>query len=135
KPDLRYQLEIADVSDALRGSGATVFRSALDAGGVVRCLAVPGGKDMSRRELDELALLAKGAGAKGLAWIPGPLDRHISEGEMSAIRAAARAGADDIVLLVADRRRKAETVLGWVRREMARRRNLVAQGEPDFLGA
>ncbi|TMD71111.1 MAG: aspartate--tRNA ligase, partial [Chloroflexi bacterium] len=56
KPDLRYELEIADVSDALRGSGATVFRSALDAGGVVRCLAVPGGKDMSRRELDELAL-------------------------------------------------------------------------------
>ena len=132
KPDLRYELEIADVSDALRGSGATVFRSALDAGGVVRCLAVPGGKDMSRRELDELALLAKGAGAKGLAWIPGPLDRHISDGEMSAIRAAARAGADDIVLLVADRRRKAETVMGLLRREIARRRKLVRHGEWKF---
>ena len=132
KPDLRYELEIADVSDALRGSGATVFRSALDAGGVVRCLAVPGGKDMSRRELDELALLATGAGAKGLAWIPGPLDRHISEGEMSAIRAAARAGADDIVLLVADRRRKAETVMGLLRREIARRRKLVRHGEWKF---
>ena len=132
KPDLRYELEIADVSDSLRGSGATVFRSALDAGGVVRCLAVPGGKDMSRRELDELALLAKGAGAKGLAWIPGPLDRHISEGEMSAIRAAARAGADDIVLLVADRRRKAETVMGLLRREIARRRKLVRHGEWKF---
>ena len=132
KPDLRYELEIADVSDALRGSGATVFRSALDAGGVVRCLAVPGGKDMSRRELDELALLATGAGAKGLAWIPGPLDRHISEGEMSAIRAAVRAGADDIVLLVADRRRKAETVMGLLRREIARRRNLVRHGEWKF---
>ena len=132
KPDLRYELEIADVSDALRGSGATVFRSALDAGGVVRCLAVPGGKDMSRRELDELALLAKGAGAKGLAWIPGPLDRHISEGEMSAILAAARAGADDIVLLVADRRRKAETVMGLLRREIARRRKLVRHGEWKF---
>jgi len=132
KPDLRYELEIADVSDALRGSGATVFRSALDAGGVVRCLAVPGGKDMSRRELDELALLATGAGAKGLAWIPGPLDRHISEGEMSAIRAAVRAGADDIVLLVADRRRKAETVMGLLRREIARRRKLVRHGEWKF---
>ena len=132
KPDLRYELEIADVSDALRGSGATVFRSALEAGGVVRCLAVPGGKDMSRRELDELALLAKGAGAKGLAWIPGPLDRHISEGEMSAIRAAVRAGADDIVLLVADRRRKAETVMGLLRREIARRRKLVRHGEWKF---
>src|SRR5437868_7466242 len=132
KPDLRYELEIADVSDVLRESGATVFRSALDAGGVVRCLAVPGGKDMSRRELDELALLATGAGAKGLAWIPGPLDRHISEGEMSAIRAAVRAGADDIVLLVADRRRKAETVMGLLRREIARRRKLVRHGEWKF---
>src|SRR5437899_7533260 len=132
KQDLRYELEIADVSHASQGSGATVFRSALDAGGVVRCLAVPGGKDMSRRELDELALLAKGAGAKGLAWIPGPLDRHISEGEMSAIRAAARAGADDIVLLVADRRRKAETVMGLLRREIARRRKLVRHGEWKF---
>src|SRR3989442_15811496 len=128
KPDLRYELEIADVSDALRGSGATVFRSALDAGGVVRCFAVPGGKDMSRRELDELALLAKGAGAKGLAWIPGPLDRHVSEGEISAIRAAARAGADDIVLLVADRRRKAETVMGLLRRGVRRPRKPLRPG-------
>ncbi len=86
KPDLRYELEIADVSDALRQTGATVLRGALDAGGVVRCLAVPGGKDMSRRELDELTLLVKGAGAKGLAWVPGPLDRHLAEGEIAAIK-------------------------------------------------
>src|SRR5207237_628151 len=63
KPDLRFDLEIADVSDALRETGATVLRGALDAGGVVRCFAVPGGKDMSRRELDDLAVLARGAGA------------------------------------------------------------------------
>ena len=133
KPDLRYDLVIADVSDALRGTSATVFRSALDAGGVVRCFAVPGGKDMSRRELDELALMAKGAGAKGLAWIPGPLDRHLAEGELSAIMAAAGAGAEDLVLLVADRRRKAETVMGLLRREIARRRKLARQGEWQFL--
>src|SRR5256885_16639747 len=112
KPDLRYELEIADVSDALRETGATVLRGALDAGGVVRCFAVPGGQDMSRRELDELAALAKGAGAKGLAWIPGPLDRHLSQGEMSAIKSAARAGADDIALLVADSRRKGADGVG-----------------------
>jgi len=133
KPDLRYDLVIADVSDALRGTSATVFRSALDAGGVVRCFAVPGGKDMSRRELDELALMAKGAGAKGLAWIPGPLDRHLAEGELSSIMAAAGAGAEDLVLLVADRRRKAETVMGLLRREIARRRKLARQGEWQFL--
>jgi len=133
KPDVRYDLVIADVSDALRQSTSTVFRSALDAGGVVRCFAVPGGSDMSRRELDELALMAKGAGAKGLAWIPGPLDRHVSEGEMAAIKSAAGAGEGDLVLLVADRRRKAETVMGLLRREIARRRKLVRQGEWQFL--
>jgi aspartyl-tRNA synthetase len=134
KPDLRYELEIVDVSDELRQSGSTVLRGALDAGGVVRCLAVPGGKDMSRRELDELALVAKGAGARGLAWIPGPLDRHLSEGEMSAVRSATKAGPDDLVLVVADRRRKAETVMGLLRREIARRRNLVRHGEWSLCG-
>jgi aspartyl-tRNA synthetase len=133
KPDLRYELEIADVSDALRQTGASILRAALDAGGVVRCLAVPGGKDMSRRELDELALIAKGAGAKGLTWLPGPLDRHLTEGEMAAIREAANAGAEDLVLLVADRRRKAETVMGLLRREVARRRKLIRPGEWKFL--
>ena len=133
KPDLRYELEIADVSDVLRQTGASILRGALDAGGVVRCFAVPGGKDMSRRELDELALIAKGAGAKGLTWLPGPLDRHLTEGEMSAIREAAYAGSDDLVLVVADRRRKAETVMGLLRREIARRRKLIRQGEWKFL--
>jgi aspartyl-tRNA synthetase len=133
KPDLRYELEIADVSDALRQTGASILRATLDAGGVVRCLAVPGGKDMSRRELDELALIAKGAGAKGLTWLPGPLDRHLTEVEMAAIREAAQAGGDDLVLLVADRRRKAETVMGLLRREIARRRKLIRPGEWKFL--
>jgi aspartyl-tRNA synthetase len=132
KPDLRYELEIADVSDSLRETKATVLRSALDAGGVVRALAVPGGKEMSRRELDELALMSRGAGAKGLAWMPGPLDRHLAEGELAAIRSATGAGADDIVLLVADRRRKAETVMGLLRKEIAKRRGLIRRGEWKF---
>jgi aspartyl-tRNA synthetase len=132
KPDLRYELEIADVSDALRETNATIFRSALAEGGVVRCFAVPGGRDMSRRELDELVLIAKGAGAKGLTWSPGPPDKYLAEGELTAIRSAAHAGEQDLVLLVADRRRKAETVMGLLRREIARRRNLVREGEWKF---
>jgi len=129
KPDLRYELEISDVSEALRETGATALRSALAEGGVVRALAVPGGRDMSRRELDELALIARGAGAKGLAWIPGPLEKHVSEGELAAIRSATGAGEGDLVLLVADRKRKAETVMGLLRREIARRRKLIREGE------
>jgi aspartyl-tRNA synthetase len=133
KPDLRYDLEIADVSDVLRETNATVLRGALEAGGVVRALAVPGGQDMHRRELDEMTSMVKGAGAKGLAWIPGPLDRHLSAGELAAIKSAAHAGPDDLVLLVADRRRKAETVMGLLRRDVARRRKLIRQGEWKFL--
>jgi aspartyl-tRNA synthetase len=129
KPDLRYELEISDVSDALRETGATILRSALAEGGVVRALAVPGGRDISRRELDELALIARGAGAKGLAWIPGPLDKHMTEGEVAAIRSATGAGERDLVLLVADRKRKAETVMGLLRREIARRHKLIREGE------
>jgi aspartyl-tRNA synthetase len=132
KPDLRYGLEIADVSDALRQTEAKMFRGALEEGGVVRCFAVPGGRDMSRRELDELVLIAKGAGAKGLTWTPGPPDKYLTEGELAAIRFAARAGEEDLVLLVADRRRKAETVMGIMRREIARRRNLIREGEWKF---
>src|SRR5258708_12966568 len=88
---------------------------------------------MSRRELDELTLLVKGAGAKGLAWVPGPLDRHLGEGEIEAIKTSAGAGPDDLVLLVADRRRKAETVMGLLRREIPRRPKLIRQGEWKFL--
>lgn len=129
KPDLRYELEISDVSRVLSETGATILRSALSEGGVVRALGVPGGKDMSRRELDELALIARGAGAKGLAWIPGPLDKHLTDGELAAIRSATGAGEADLVLLVADRKRKAETVMGLLRREIARRRKLIRDGE------
>jgi aspartyl-tRNA synthetase len=84
---------------------------------------------MSRRELDELALIAQGAGAKGLTWLPGPLDKFLSEGEQAAIKSASRAGPQDLVLLVADRKRKAETVMGLLRREIARRRKLIREEE------
>jgi aspartyl-tRNA synthetase len=134
KPDLRYELEIADLGSVLAGTKVQVFRSALDAGGVVRGMSVPGGQDMARRELDELVTLAKGAGGKGLAWLPGgPLDKFLGEAEMAGIRQSTGAQADDLVLLVADRRRKAETVMGLIRQEVARRRKLIKEDEWKFL--
>ena len=133
KPDLRYDLEIADVSDLLRATKAQVFRSALDEGGVVRAMAVPAGTDMNRRELDELATVARGAGGKGLTWSPGPLDKFMSDDERSAVRQRAHADEGDVVLLVADRKRRAETVMGLLRQEVARRHNLIREGEWRFL--
>ncbi len=133
KPDLRYELEIADLGEVLKDTQAQVFRGALGEGGVVRGLAVPGGQDLTRRELDELAVIAKGAGGKGLAWIPGPLDKFLSEGELEGIRRATGAREGDLVLLAADRARRAEKVMGIIRAEVARRRNLVREGEWRFL--
>ncbi|MGH7762328.1 MAG: aspartate--tRNA ligase [Candidatus Dormibacteraceae bacterium] len=134
KPDMRYDLEITDLGDVLAGTKAQIFRGALDAGGVVRGLRVPGGRDMARRELDELVTVAKGAGGKGMAYLPGSsIDKFFSEDEIAGIRRATGAGDGDIVLLVADRKRKAETVMGLIRQEVARRRKLVTEGEWKFL--
>src|SRR5690348_11072908 len=71
KPDLRYDLTIADLGTALGNTRAEIFRKVLAAGGVVRGMSVPGGKELARRELDELVTVAKGAGGQGLAWLPG----------------------------------------------------------------
>jgi aspartyl-tRNA synthetase len=134
KPDLRYDLEIADLGSVLAGTKAQIFRSALDAGGVVRGMRVPGGRDMARRDLDELVTVAKGAGGKGLAWLPGSsIDKFLSAEELAGIMSATGAGDDDLVLLVADRRRKAETVMGLIRQEVARRRHLIREDEWKFL--
>jgi len=133
KPDLRYELEIADLGEVLAETHAQILKTALAEGGVVRGFAVPGGKSMARREIDDLATLAKGAGAKGLAWLPGPLEKFLSETEMNGIRQATGAGPDDLVLLVADRRRRAEKVMGLIRQQVARTRKLIREDEWRFL--
>ncbi len=134
KPDLRYELEVSDLGEALSQTKAEIFRKVLAAKGVVRGLAVPNGKDMSRRELDELVTVAKGAGGQGLAWLPGgPLDKFLTEEEIASIKRLTGAGTDDLVLIAADRRRKAETVMGLIRQEVARRRKLIRQEEWKFL--
>jgi aspartyl-tRNA synthetase len=134
KPDLRYELEIADLGGALAGTDFRVFRDVLADGGVVRGLAVPGGREMSRRDVDELGVLARGAGGKGLFWLPGgPGASNLRPSEVEAIVRLVQAGPDDLVLISADRRRKAEKVMGLVRGEVARRRRLVREDEWRFL--
>jgi aspartyl-tRNA synthetase len=134
KPDLRHDLEIADLGSVLASTKAQIFRGALDAGGVVRGMRVPGGRDMARRDLDELVTVAKGAGGKGLAWLPGSsIDKFLSADELAGIKQATGSSDDDLVLIVADRRRKAETVMGLIRQEVAKRRKLIREDEWRFL--
>jgi aspartyl-tRNA synthetase len=134
KPDLRHDLEIADLGHVLAGTNAQIFRGALDAGGVVRGMRVPGGRDMPRRDLDQLVTVVKGAGGKGMAWLPGSsIDKFLTEAEIAGIQQATGAEVGDLVLLVADRKRKAETLMGLVRQEVARRRKLIREDEWKFL--
>ncbi|MBI3953011.1 MAG: aspartate--tRNA ligase [Chloroflexi bacterium] len=139
KPDLRFGLELADVSAAVAGAQFTVFRRALADGGVVKGLAVPG-PNPSRRELDELVELAKGWGAQGLVWIAlgpaGSLEaltadavrsaagRHLSLDEVRSVARALKAGPGDLLLLVADQAKAANEVLSRLRAELGRRRGL-----------
>ncbi|HEU4566347.1 MAG TPA: aspartate--tRNA ligase [Gemmatimonadaceae bacterium] len=136
RPDLRYELAIFDASDAFRGSDFGIARAVLEQGGRIRGIRVPGGAVLSRKQVDELEAVAKGAGASGLLRIKraggaleGPAAKYLDEGR------AARLGLEDgdLALLVAARDHVSSTALDRVRQEVARRMNLIAEGELRFL--
>jgi len=127
KPDLRYGLEISDISELVRESDFSVFASAVANDGVVRALACPGAASLSRRELDELAEFAKEWGGKGLAYllldasgeIRSPIAKFLSEQEIADIVAATGASAGDAVFLAADGAPVVTRVLGALRPHLA----------------
>ena len=140
RPDLRYDLPITDVTEEVSGSSFQLFAKAAAAGQVVRGLAVPGGGACARREFDELTELAKQHGAKGLVWIKlgdggisSPVLKHLGEDLCSRIASRLGAAAGDAVLLVADERLTAAPVLGALRQEVARRRDLIDAGKTSIL--
>ena len=137
KPDLRYELHIVDVSDVFVGSGFQVFAGAVERGGVVRGIRVPRGASMTRRQIDELTEIARSNGARGLAWAALSSDetrssftKFLSPDEISGLWRRMEAVEGDLVLLVADSVEVARASLGALRRELARRLNLIA---PDVM--
>ncbi len=139
RPDLRYGMEIADVSDAVRGSDFRVLRDVLEGGGAVHGLSAPGGDAMSRRRQDELVEVAKASGAKGTLTLgvspdglEGPTAKFLAEAEQEAIIAALGAGPGDLVVLVADETEIALAALGALRVEMAGRLDLIPENEFKF---
>jgi aspartyl-tRNA synthetase len=139
KPDLRYEMELADLGDVFADTGFRAFSSALEGGGVVRAFAAPGGAELSRKELDDLVQLAKGRGAAGLVWIVvesegirSPVEKHLSSDEVDGVRKATGANPADLVLIVADSADRASVALDGLRRRMASRLNLIPEGEWAF---
>lgn len=144
KPDIRYGLELVDMSDIVASAEFKVFRNALDGGGQVKGICIPSCGNYSRKQLDELIELAKTAGAKGLAWLalapdkPLPttaaearssFGRFVNDAEMQAIIACAGAQPGSLVLLVADSAAVVAAVLDKMRREFALRLNLLDKDE------
>jgi aspartyl-tRNA synthetase len=134
KPDLRFEMELQDLSAAGQGTTFAPFASALEARGAVKGIVVKGGAHLSRKQLDELQEVAKRYGAGALAWVK--LGDELSSsllkalGEEGVTRLAAAAGAErgDAVLIVAGRKSVVNASLGALRNEVARREKLIKPG-------
>ena len=139
KPDLRYGLELSDCSEIAAQSGFSVFSGAVANGGRVRGIVMPGGASLSRREVNAFTDLARTLGAPGLVSmqfsaapaeatedeIRSPVLRHVGLEDARAIGTRCGAGAGDLVLLAAGEPGMVATVLDGLRRELARRLELV----------
>ncbi|ADU25872.1 aspartate--tRNA ligase [Ethanoligenens harbinense] len=141
KPDVRFGMELRDLSETVKGCGFGVFEGALAGGGSVRAVTAEGGADnLSRKDLDKLAAFVKDYGAKGLAWLKlgdtpnASFGKFVSEDTLLAVAAAAGAGPGDAVLIVADTNSTvACTALGALRLHLAERFGLIPKDEFAFL--
>ncbi|MSO41855.1 MAG: aspartate--tRNA ligase [Solirubrobacterales bacterium] len=134
KPDLRFGLEIVDLTEAFRESEFNAFRATIADGGVVRALNA-GAREMSRSDLDGLVTDAQELGAKGLVWAVvepegwrSPVAKFLSAEEISAAAAALEGSEGDVLLLVADEPPVAAGVLGALRQRLGERYGLIKEG-------
>ena len=137
KPDMRFGMELLDISEEVKGSTFKVFSSVLEAGGKVKAIKVDDYADIPRRELDGLVEYVQGYGAKGMAWIQystegikSPFKKFYSDEVFEKIKEKCGAKTGDLVLIVADKPLVLAQALGALRLEMGRRRNLI---DPDKL--
>ncbi|MBN1825273.1 MAG: aspartate--tRNA ligase [Candidatus Eisenbacteria bacterium] len=137
KPDVRFGLEIRDVSEAAGASDFRAFRGVLDEGGTVRAIAVPGGASLSRKRIDALEETAKKNGAAGLAWTKvkeGAFDGGVGRFfPFEALAAAAGAAEGDLIAMVAGPRKIALAALGAVRLRLGRELDLIDETRNTFL--
>lgn len=138
KPDLRFGLELKDVSDIVKTSSFKVFLDTLSKGGIIKGLNAKGLAGYSRKDLDDLTKEVQGFGAKGMAWmkvkgtIESPIAKFFSEETLKALVEKFEAEEGDLLLFVADRANVANDCLSRLRNEMARRLNLIKDGVYKF---
>ncbi len=141
KPDMRFGLELIDLSDIVKNSGFRVFSDPIKNGGSVKAINVKGcGEKFSRREIDSLEDFAKENKAKGMAWIvveeneiKSAISKYLGEEEMKAILNRVNAAPGDLICFAADKNEIVWNVLGQLRLEIARRLDLIKKNEYKFL--
>jgi len=140
KPDVRFALEIKDVTSSVAKSPFRVLSDTVQRGGVVKALPIRGGGAWSRQRIDNTVDAAKALGSKGLIWIKtsgGTLQssvlKHLTEEGCRAVLEAAGAGDDDLVLLVADSWKNACSILGALRLSIGRAEKMIDESRHALL--
>ena len=141
KPDTRFGMEIQDLSDTVKNCAFSVFTSAIENGGSVRCIvAKNAAATLTRKEIDKLTEHARGIGAKGLAYIRWVDDapncsfaKFLSPEELDAILAAGGMEKGDVMLIVADKNKVVLPVLGALRSLLGKKLELIPEGKFNFL--
>jgi aspartyl-tRNA synthetase len=139
KPDLRFGLELVDVSDLVKDSGVKVFAQVVAAGGEVKALNAKGCAHWSRKELDDLTPFAARYGGKGLAYIvvkdgewKGPIVKFFTEKEIAALRERLGAEEGDVLLFSADKKKVVADVLGNLRLKIGKELGLIDESVFKF---
>ena len=140
KPDLRFGMELKDISDAVRASEFKVFSNTVNNGGQVKGINFKGGADLPRRTIDSYVEYVKEYKAKGLAWIAlkegelkSPIVKFLEDEELENIKSIMEAEAGDLLLFVADDNKVVTDALGQLRIKIARDEGLVDDSLHKFL--
>lgn len=140
RPDTRFDLELIDLTETLKGCGFKVFSSTIDNGGCVKAINAKGCATFSRKDLDNLTDYAGRFGARGMAWIKikedewqSPITKFFSDEEIAAMGQALDAQPGDLILFGADSVSTVHQVLAELRLELARRLDLIQEGTYNFL--
>jgi len=140
KPDVRFGLELKDVSDIVAVSGFKVFADSVKKGGMVKALNAKGCMDFSRKEIDDLTALAAVYQARGLAWIKVREDgwqssivKYFTEDEKSSMAQRLDMQVGDLVFFVADKTKTVNEALGHLRNHLGKRLNLINEAQFAFV--
>ncbi len=140
RPDLRFGMELVDVTDVVAKSDFQVFTQAIAEGGIVKGINLKGGGGRSRKEIEELIGAAQSYGAGGLAWLKveaggyqSPIVKFFRPEDLREITATMDAKPGDLLLFVADKAKMAHEVLGQLRLHLAREGGLIKEGAYHFL--